>query len=49
MLTTLQQGVKGGRWYSLMDHQRWPNAFFAARALFSLTTAYALARQPAKR
>jgi RNA-directed DNA polymerase len=31
------------------DHVRWPNAFFAAHGLFSLTTAYALARQPAKR
>jgi RNA-directed DNA polymerase len=27
------------------DHQRWPNAFFAAHGLFSLTTAHALARR----
>ena len=27
------------------DHQRWPNAYFADRGLFSLTAAYALARQ----
>ena len=27
------------------DHQRWPNAFFTAQGLFSLTTAQALARQ----
>lgn len=27
------------------DHQRWPNAFFAAQGLFSLTAAHALARQ----
>jgi len=27
------------------DHQRWPNAFFAERGLFSLVTAYASARQ----
>ena len=27
------------------DHQRWPNAFFADRGLFSLTAAYTLARQ----
>jgi RNA-directed DNA polymerase len=28
------------------DHQRWPNAFFAAHGLFSLEAAYAAARQP---
>lgn len=27
------------------DHQRWPNAFFAQRGLFSLVTAHARARQ----
>lgn len=27
------------------DHQRWPNAFFAAQGLFSLTEAHALACQ----
>ena len=27
------------------DHQRWPNAFFAERGLFSLATAYAAERQ----
>ena len=27
------------------DHQRWPNAFFAQRGLFSLATAHARARQ----
>ena len=27
------------------DHQRWPNAYFADRGLFSLTAAYASARQ----
>lgn len=31
------------------DHQRWPNAFFAGQGLFSLATAYAQARQPARR
>jgi RNA-directed DNA polymerase len=31
------------------DHQRWPNAFFAAQGLFSLRAAYALARQSSKR
>ena len=28
------------------DHQRWPNAFFAKRGLFSFVTAYATASQP---
>jgi RNA-directed DNA polymerase len=31
------------------DHQRWPNAFFAAQGLFSLTTAQASARQSVRR
>lgn len=31
------------------DHQRWPNAFFAARGLFSLTAAHAVACQSAQR
>ena len=31
------------------DHQRWPNAFFAACGLFSLVTAHATARQPSRR
>lgn len=31
------------------DHQRWPNAFFAARGLFSLVTAHALACQSSRR
>jgi RNA-directed DNA polymerase len=30
------------------DHQRWPNKFFAALGLFSLTEAHALARQSAQ-
>ena len=29
------------------DHQRWPNAFFAERGLFSFRTASVMARQPA--
>ena len=32
-----------------VDHQRWPNAFFAAQGLYSLTTAHALARQSLNR
>jgi RNA-directed DNA polymerase len=31
------------------DHQRWPNAFFAAQGLFCLTTAHAAARQSVSR
>lgn len=31
------------------DHQRWPNAYFAERGLFSLTTAHAAACQPSRR
>jgi RNA-directed DNA polymerase len=31
------------------DHQRWPNAFFAAHGLFSLQDAHALARQSSRR
>jgi RNA-directed DNA polymerase len=31
------------------DHPRWPNAFFAARGLFNLTTAYDTARQSSTR
>ncbi len=31
------------------DNQLWPNAFFAARGLFSLATAHALARQSSRR
>ncbi len=47
MLTALEQGVKGGKWHSL--NQCWPNAFFAEHGLFSLSAAYATARQSAKR
>jgi RNA-directed DNA polymerase len=32
-----------------VDHQRWPNAFFAERGLFSLKTAHDLARQSSLR
>ena len=76
MLAALDNGVTGGKWYSLMDkvtaprtlaaawkrvaankgaagvdgrtpkdHQRWPNAFFAAQGLFTLQEAYERARQ----
>lgn len=31
------------------DHQRWPNAFFAVRGLYSMATAHATARQSARR
>lgn len=39
-----QRGHATGR-----DHQRWPNAFFAAHGLFNLTAARALASQSARR
>ena len=45
MLTALENGVRGGKWY----HFRWPNAFFAERGLFSLSTAHAQASQSAMR
>ncbi len=48
MLTALIKGVKGGKWFSLADHQRWPNAFFAEHGLFSLTAAHAAACQSAR-
>jgi len=31
------------------DHNRWPNAFFAAQGLYSLSAAHAVARQSARR
>jgi hypothetical protein len=39
MLTALQQGVKGGVWFSLIG--RWPNAYFAEQGLYSLKAAHA--------
>ena len=48
MLTALEEGVKGGKWFSLMDsfdHRLWPNAYFAGLGLFTLTTAHALVCQ----
>ena len=38
MLATLERGITGGKWYSLMDrdHPRWPNAYFAELGLISL-------------
>jgi len=32
-----------------LDHNRWPNAFFAEQGLFSFTAAYAQARQSSRR
>lgn len=40
-----KQDHRPGRGRSLADHQRWPNSFFAAHGLFTLTEAHALARQ----
>ncbi len=45
MLTALEEGVKGGKWFRLIDHQRWPNAYFAEQGLYSLVTAYESVRQ----
>ena len=45
MLAALGNGVRGGRWHSLIDHTRWPNAFFAKQGLFTMTEAYVLASQ----
>ena len=43
MLTALETGVKEGVWFSLI--QRWPNAYFAAQGLFTMSVAHVLARQ----
>ena len=40
MLTALEQGVRGGRWHTLIDHHRWPNQCFADLGLFSLVAAH---------
>ncbi len=37
MLTALETGVKGGKWFS---RQRWPNAYFAEHGLFSLVATH---------
>jgi hypothetical protein len=44
MLAALENGVRGGKWFSLI-HKRWPNAFFAELGLFTMTEAHALACQ----
>ena len=57
MLETLEKGVKRGVRFSLVDkvrrgisrglhHQRWPNAYFRERGLFSLETAHRALFQP---
>lgn len=40
-----KQKRRPGMGRCLSDHKRWPNAFFAAQGLFTLTQAYVLARQ----
>lgn len=40
-----QQKLPGRHGHSHEDHRRWPNAFFAARGLFTFTEAHALASQ----
>ena len=50
MLTALEQGVKGGKWFRLNDTiQRWPNAFFAKQGLCGLVTAHAVVVQSSRR
>ena len=49
MLATLERGIKGGKWYSLIDHKLWPNAYFMSLGLFSLATARATESQSRKR
>ena len=39
------QHKKGGQGKSPQDHQRWTNAYFAERGLFTMTAAHALASQ----
>jgi RNA-directed DNA polymerase len=38
-----KQGKRPGMGRCLVDHKRWPNAFFAAQDLFTMTEAYVLA------
>jgi hypothetical protein len=44
MLEALEQGVRGGVWFSLIDmnHFRWPNKFFQELGVFSLEDAHTL-------
>jgi hypothetical protein len=44
MLAALENGVKGGKWFSL-NQKRWSNSFFAGLGLFTMTEAHALASQ----
>ena len=41
-----KQEKRPSRGRSLIDHQRWPNAYFANAGLFALQTAWSTARQP---
>ncbi len=41
-----KQAKRPGSGRCLADHQRWPNAFFAAAGLFALSTAWHAARHP---
>jgi len=40
MLEALMKGVKGGVWFSLIDHRRWTNQFFREHGLYSLVQAH---------
>jgi RNA-directed DNA polymerase len=41
-----KQQKRPGHGHTRADHQRWPNAFFAAQGLFTLTEAHVAARRP---
>ena len=41
-----KQQKRPGQGHTRADHQRWPNAFFAAHGLFTLTEAHVMASQP---
>jgi hypothetical protein len=45
MLTAFERGMEGDKWFSLIDHIRWPNAYFAGHGLFTLTAAHELVCQ----
>jgi hypothetical protein len=47
MLTTLLENkVKGGKWHTLIETQRWPNAYFTERGFRSLNDAHIRFVQP---
>ncbi len=47
MLTALDKGVKGGKWFSLIN--RWPNAYFQELGFFTITEAHKFLCQSSQR